>query len=411
MVEKTLSDAQSIRERRYEQRIRFLKDRVAKLESRDAERAQVERALIKALDEWETTFNATRDAIMLVDNEFRIVQANGAASCFLDRSIGEILGKKCSELICEKETLDEQCPLTRAASSKKREESELYLEQTGRWVMVSADPVLEDRGDIRRFVFVLRDITDGKKSRRELEELNTQLQDAVHELSRSNTELQDFAHITAHDLKSPLRAVGSLAGLTLKKDADKLDEQGRERLNVLVGRVKRMSRLVDGILQYSEIGHVTTARNTVDLNEALTDAIAAIAPPKHVRITVEGPLPSLVCERVRMAQVFQNLLGNAVKYADKPKVLITVRCSDEGRFWKVEVADNGPGIKQEYFEKIFRIFQTLAPRDRVESTGVGLTVVRKIVEMYGGRIWVESELGKGSSFFFTLLKNQNGEQI
>ena len=110
-------------------------------------------------------------------------------------------------------------------------------------------------------------------------------------------------------------------------------------------------------------------------------------------------------------QVFQNLLGNAVKYADKPKVLITVRCSDEGRFWKVEVADNGPGIKQEYFEKIFRIFQTLAPRDRVESTGVGLTVVRKIVEMYGGRIWVESELGKGSSFFFTLLKNQNGEQI
>jgi signal transduction histidine kinase len=126
-----------------------------------------------------------------------------------------------------------------------------------------------------------------------------------------------------------------------------------------------------------------------------------IAPPDHIRVTVDDGLPTIEGEKTRLTQVFQNLLSNAVKFMDKPQGTIHVGCVAEGDFWKFRVADNGPGIEEKHFERIFRIFQTLAPKDEYESTGVGLALVKKIVEMYNGRVWVESEVGRGSTFFFT----------
>jgi signal transduction histidine kinase len=113
-------------------------------------------------------------------------------------------------------------------------------------------------------------------------------------------------------------------------------------------------------------------------------------------------LPTLVTERTRIEQIFQNLFSNAIKYSDKPRCEIRVDCSAEGEYWKFSVGDNGPGIEARHFERIFHLFQTLAPRDRIESTGVGLTLVKKIVEIYGGSIWIESTVGEGTTFFFTL---------
>ncbi|MGR3311384.1 MAG: ATP-binding protein [Candidatus Brocadiales bacterium] len=227
----------------------------------------------------------------------------------------------------------------------------------------------------------------------------------LKELERSNQELKDFAYIVSHDLKAPLRAISSLGNWISTDYADKFDEDGKEQMNLLLGRAKRMNSLIDGILQYSRVGRAKETRVDVDLNELVTEVVDMIAPPKNIEINIQNNLPAIVCEKTRIEQVFQNLISNAVKYMDKPKGEIKISCVENKRNWKFSVADNGPGIGEKYFEKIFIIFQTLSPRDEVESTGVGLTVVKKIIETYGGKIWVESKVGHGSTFFFTLPRN------
>lgn len=228
--------------------------------------------------------------------------------------------------------------------------------------------------------------------------------DLLKELEIANQELKDFAYIASHDLKAPLRAIKTLADWISTDYADKLDKDGQEQLKLLRQRVDRMHNLIDGILQYSRVGRVREKIVDVDLNTLLPDIIDTLAPPEHIKITVETQLPRVKCEETRVTQVFQNLLSNAVKYMDKPQGLIKVGCAEEGEFWKFSVADNGPGIERKHWERIFKIFQTLAPRDVFESTGIGLTVVKKIVEMYDGKIWLESEVGKGTTFFWTFPK-------
>jgi light-regulated signal transduction histidine kinase (bacteriophytochrome) len=138
----------------------------------------------------------------------------------------------------------------------------------------------------------------------------------------------------------------------------------------------------------------------------LPDIICEIDPPENINITVESKLPVLMCKKTHIRQVFHNLLSNAVKHMDKEKGQIKVGCTEKEGFWKFSVADNGPGIDKKYFKKIFKIFQTLVLSDETESTGIGLSIAKKIVNMNAGRIWVESEVGKGSTFFFTLPKQE-----
>jgi light-regulated signal transduction histidine kinase (bacteriophytochrome) len=162
------------------------------------------------------------------------------------------------------------------------------------------------------------------------------------------------------------------------------------------------------VLEYSRVGYVKEERVEVDLNKVVPEIIDAVAPPENIAITVENKLPVIECEQTRITQVFENLLSNAVKYTDKPQSQIKIGCVEEDDFWKFSVADNGPGIEEKHFEKIFQIFQALAPRNEFESTGVGLTVTKRIVELYDGKIWVESKVGEGSTFFFTLPKQKIG---
>ncbi len=226
----------------------------------------------------------------------------------------------------------------------------------------------------------------------------------LKELESVNQELKDFAYIASHDLKAPLRAIKTLAEWISSDYGDKLDENGKEQMKLLSSRVDRMHNLIEGILQYSRVGRIRQTQVQVNLSELVPEIIDVVAPPENITVTVESELPVITCEETRITQVFQNLLSNAVKYMDKPKGRIGINCIEENEYWKFSVTDNGPGIEEKHFERIFKIFQTLSSRDEYESTGVGLTVVKKIVEMYGGRIWVESEVGKGSTFFFTLSK-------
>lgn len=227
----------------------------------------------------------------------------------------------------------------------------------------------------------------------------------VGELACVNQELKNFAATVSHDLKAPLRAIGSLAGWLVTDYSDKFDDKGKRQVNLLINRVKRLDSLIGCIFEYSRAGCDREERTEVELNRLVSNAIDMLNPPKNIMIAVMDVLPTVVCQKARIEQVFQNLLSNAIKYMDKPAGEIRIGCVAESGFWKFSVADNGPGIEEKYFEKIFRLFETLKSRDSSESTGFGLALVKKIVEMYGGRVWVESTVGQGSVFYFTVKKD------
>lgn len=224
------------------------------------------------------------------------------------------------------------------------------------------------------------------------------------EIKKSNKELEDFAHVVSHDLKAPLRGIHTLSEWLSSGYADKLGKDGVEQLELLKNRVKRMFDMIDGILKYSKVGKVEGEFEKIDMNQFVKEIMQFLSIPQNIEVIIQKDLPTIYFERVRLHQVIQNLLSNAVKYMDKPKGLIHFNCLSEDNFWKFSIADNGPGIEERFLDKIFKLFQTIQPKDEKESTGVGLAIVQKIIESAGGKVWVESKVGKGSIFYFTISK-------
>ncbi len=170
----------------------------------------------------------------------------------------------------------------------------------------------------------------------------------------------------------------------------------------MAARVVRLNSLVDGILAYSRAGRSKEELILVDLNSLIRNAIDLLAVPENISIEISAPLPRIIMENYKAQQVFQNLISNAVKFMDKPIGQIKISAVRDNEYWHFTVADNGPGIDSKYFDRIFELFQTLNARNVVESTGVGLSLVKRIIELYGGKIWVESEVGVATVFHFTL---------
>jgi signal transduction histidine kinase len=354
-------------------------------------------------DNLNLTFESMVDGVYLVSKDRKLVFMNRV----LREKFGDRVGDICYETFHERTV---PCPLCKLSEvlDGKTVRWEWHSRMTGRIYDLVETPLTNADGTTSKLT-IFRDITDRKRREAERareERLRLQLLD---ELERSNNELKDFAYIVSHDLKAPLRAITSLAEWLAADYSDKLDEDGREQLELLKNRTRRMHNLIEGILTYSRIGRSKEEKEEVDLNTLVSEVIALIDPPENIAIEVVGELPTIPFERTRMEQIFQNLLGNAAMYMDKPEGRITISCTDDDddSNWRFSVADNGPGIDEKYYKKIFQIFQTLKPRDEVESTGVGLTIVRKIVRMHGGEITVESKLGEGSTFHFTIPKEGN----
>ena len=263
--------------------------------------------------------------------------------------------------------------------------------------------VLRRREELEQLVAVrTAALQESKRQFEQLAEFKQRLEERTAQLGAANTALNEFAYVVSHDLKAPLRAVSQLAHWVTEDHAAALDDEGKRKLDLMQGRIARMYNLIDGILQYSRIGRVDEERRPVDLDGLVREVIESLAPPPHIRVVIASPLPSITADRVRMQQVFQNLISNAIKYMDKTEGLVTIGWEEANGFRRFWVRDNGPGIDPKYHEKVFGIFQTLTARDQQESTGIGLAVVKKIVETCGGKVELQSQLGQGATFLFTL---------
>ncbi|MEA3324493.1 MAG: ATP-binding protein [Euryarchaeota archaeon] len=346
-------------------------------------------------------FESVVDGVYMVSKDHKLEFMNRV----LREKFGDRVGGICYETFHRRQVPCPLCKLSKVLDGKTVR-WEWHSKRTDEIYDLVETP-LTNADETTSKLTIFRDITERKQREAERvqeEQLRLQLLD---ELERSNNELKDFAYIVSHDLKAPLRAITSLAEWLAADYGDKLDEGGREQLELLKNRTRRMHNLIESILTYSRIGRLEEEKEEVDLNTLVSEVIALIDPPEDITIEVVGELPTIPFERTRMEQIFQNLIGNAALYMDKPEGRITVSCSDDNggdSNWKFSVADNGPGIDEKYYKKIFQMFQTLRPREEIESTGVGLTIVRKIVRMHGGEITVESKLGEGSTFHFTIPK-------
>jgi signal transduction histidine kinase len=288
----------------------------------------------------------------------------------------------------------------------RRKETEASLEQAKSELEIRVRERTQELVEANRNLE--KEILDRKSAEQEVRRFNETLEAKVAErteaLERSNRELKEFAYVVSHDLKAPLRAVSQLADWLSDDYGEALGESGLEMIKMLQGRLDRMHGLIEGILEYSRLGRVKERESLVDFNQVARDVTEFIAPPDNIQVIVENELPITNYERTRAEQLIQNLISNAIKFCDKDEGWVKIYSEELEDGWKISVADNGPGIDPKYHGKIFQIFQTLAPRDSFESTGIGLTLVKKIVHMHGGEIWVESQEGSGAVFNFTIPK-------
>ena len=235
---------------------------------------------------------------------------------------------------------------------------------------------------------------------------NQKLVEYSASLEKSNKELDKFASIVSHDLKAPLRAIGNLTGWIEEDSGHELSVEARTHFEMIKQRVARMEGLINAILDYSRADRRRGADERIDLNLLVEDSVDFIGKPENVNLVVSNKLPIINSDKTRISQIFTNLIGNAIKYNDKLEPQIEVSSFEDAEGYTFSIKDNGPGIDPQYHDRVFVIFQTLNRRDDVESTGVGLAIVKKIIDEYGGKIWVESDLGKGADFKFYLPKNQ-----
>ena len=222
-------------------------------------------------------------------------------------------------------------------------------------------------------------------------------------LENTNRELDQFAYVASHDLKAPLRGIANLSQWIEDDLGDRMDDQTRTHIQLLRGRVVRLENLIGGILAYSRAGRDTTEHARVDVAALVGEVWELLAPPATARLEIAAPLPHLTASRIQLQQILMNLIGNAIKHNANRGLRIVVAAQRAGRRWELSVADDGVGVAPEFADKIWGLFQTLERRDKLESTGIGLSVVRKIVESHGGRAWVDANPGGGATFRFTWI--------
>jgi PAS domain S-box-containing protein len=264
------------------------------------------------------------------------------------------------------------------------------------WVHSTIVPFLDSKGNPYQYIAISSDVTEQKIATENLDE-------ALVSLEKNNKELDQFAYIISHDLKAPLRAIHSLSEWIVE-DMPEMPVVVSDNFGLLKGRVQRMENLINGVLEYSRIGRTKIKREAVDVKQILDQIAETLLPEKDFEIAIKGNFPEIIVAKILLQQVFSNLISNAVKYNDKPIGKVECYYDSTPGFHQFSVKDNGPGIPKQYRKKVFQVFQTIEARDKKESTGIGLSIVQKIIEEKGGSVRIESEENKGTIFIFTLPK-------
>jgi len=269
-----------------------------------------------------------------------------------------------------------------------------------RFLNLVVQPLKDAEGTVYGLMTHSVDVTEQVRTRQELADLALALE-------RSNRELDSFAYAASHDLRAPLRGIANLAQW-IEEDllgSSQLTDETREMLELMRLRMHRMEGLIEGLLQYSQGGRGHQTPETVDVRRLVREVVDLLSPPPGASSVIASDLPTLRTERLLLQQVFMNLIGNAIKHANRDDPVVKVSGRRVGQFYEFSVEDNGPGIPLEFHDRIWGIFQTLETRDRVEGAGIGLALVKKIVESQQGRAWVESSPGEGSTFRFLWRKS------
>jgi light-regulated signal transduction histidine kinase (bacteriophytochrome) len=241
-----------------------------------------------------------------------------------------------------------------------------------------------------------------KEQSDEIVRINKQREELLKSLEKQNVALNEYAHMVSHDLKAPLRSIDTLINWFKEDNQSILDEEKNKSLDLILSNVEKMDLLIKGVLEYSSIENQEVNDRDIDLNFLIDEVLRTINIPNHFNITLKNKMPIVFGNVFRYKQLFQNLIQNAIKYNDKPNGLIEIESSVENNEIKFSIKDNGIGIKEVYQTKIFKMFAKLENKD--ESSGIGLSIVKKIIDFKDGKIWLESQEGLGTTFHFTIPK-------
>lgn len=289
-----------------------------------------------------------------------------------------------------------------------REEAILTKTGAKMWLLTSKVPLRDENHKIIGLIGISRDITEIKNAEILLKQLVESLEQQSAELLISNKELEQFAYVASHDLQEPLRMVSSFLELLERKLEAHLDDTTKQYIHYAVDGSERMKKLIQDLLLYSRVGTNKESWEEVDCNEILNNVINIFELPIHEKKAILDvkKLPVINAVKTQVQQLFQNLIGNALKYSGDKIPRIEVGCNEKEKMWQLYIKDNGIGIDPRFFEKIFVIFQRLHNRSEYSGTGIGLAICKKIVERHKGKIWVESEPANGSSFFIEIPKSK-----
>ena len=350
-------------------------------------------------------FDKANDMITLVElNEDgtygKFIEVNDNASQRLGYTKKELLNMTLYDITAPECLLDMQKNNEKLKNKMHARFEVVHLTKDGKRIHIeNNDHLFEMRGK-KVVLAIARDISLRKRMENEMNEL-------IKELERSNEDLQSFAYITSHDLQEPLRTIASFTQLLERRYKGKFDKDADEFMDFIVDAAIRMRKMIQDLLEYSRVttkGEEFKEVNSGDILKQVLDSLKIIIDENNAKITYDS-LPVIFADEAQIGRVFQNLISNAIKYK-KPDVPLKIHVSavqdDENKEHIFSISDNGIGIEEQYFDRIFNIFQRLHTREEQEGTGIGLSVVKRIIERHGGRIWVESKLGKGSKFYFTI---------
>ena len=367
------------------------------------QRKQAEEALRQSEQRFSSMVEAVRDyAIIFLELDGRVASWNKGAERIKGYRAEEIVGQHFSRFYPPADIANRkpELELQVATSEGRFEDEDWRVRKDGSrfWANVVVTALRDGSGKVNGFVKITRDLTARKEAENELKRY-------AEDLSRSNQELEHFAYVASHDLQEPLRTVSSFSQLLARRYKGKLDAEADEFITFIVDGATRMQTLINDLLAFSRIGMRGNPFAPVDCGEIFNDAKEnlEVAIAENGAVFTNDPLPALVADQTQLTQLFQNLLSNAIKFRrpeEAPRIHVSAVWHDGA--WQFSVRDNGIGIAPQYFDRIFVIFQRLHGREEYPGTGIGLAICKKIVERHGGRMWVESEPGTGSTFYFTI---------